>query len=259
MKSFDIQKGDCYKLLKQLPDRSIDLILTDPPYNLNPYSTGNLKMKWRKDFNNDIAGWDKESLNVEALLEEYKRILSPTGNIFIFTAYNLIGKFHKLFDPVFDTFQIMVWHKTNPAPKLRKTSFLNSCELICCMWNKGHTWNFSKQNKMHNFFESPICMGKERLNHPTQKPVRLLKHIVAIASNEGDVVLDNFMGVASTGEASLRLGRQFIGFELNEKYFSQAGQRLDRVEKELAGGHFKSKALSSQASLNFNLSSPFGK
>ena len=233
MKTFSIHKGDCYKLLKTIPDQSIDLILTDPPYNLNPYSTGNLKMKWRKDFNNDIASWDKESLDVELLLEEYKRILSPTGNIFIFTAYNLIGSFHKLFDPVFDTFQFMVWHKTNPPPKLRKTSFLNSCELICCMWNKGHTWNFSKQNAMHNFFESPICMGKERLKHPTQKPVRLLKHIISIASNEGDIVLDNFMGVASTGEASLRLGRQFIGFEIDEEYFRQARQRLNRAEREL--------------------------
>ena len=233
MKSFDIQKGDCYKLLKSIPDQSIDLILTDPPYNLNPYSTGNLKMKWRKDFNNDIAPWDKKSLDVGLLLEEYKRILSPTGNLFVFTAYNLIGSFHKLFDPVFDTFQFMVWHKTNPPPKLRKTSFLNSCELICCMWNKGHTWNFSKQNTMHNFFESPICMGKERLKHPTQKPVKLLKHIMTIASNEGDLVLDNFMGVASTGEAALRLGRQFIGFEIDENYFRQARQRLNRVEREL--------------------------
>ena len=198
MNTFFIEKGNCYKLLKGIPDQSIDLILTDPPYNLSPYSTGNLKMKWRKDFNNDIASWDKETLNIKTLLEEYKRIISPRGNIFIFTTYNLIGEFHKLFDSEFDTFQIMVWHKTNPAPKLRKTSFLNSCELICCIWNKGHNWNFSKQNEMHNFFESPICMGKERLNHPTQKPLKLLKHIITIASNEGDIVLDNFMGVGST-------------------------------------------------------------
>ena len=251
MKNFHITKGDCYKLLKQIPDQSIDLILTDPPYNLNSYSTGNLKMKWRKDFNNDIASWDKEPLNISFLFEEYKRIISPAGNIFIFTTYNLIGDFHKLFDPNFDTFQIMVWHKTNPTPKLRKTSFLNSCELICCIWNKGHTWNFSKQNRMHNFFESPICMGKERLNHPTQKPVKLLKHIVTIASNEGGIVLDNFMGVGSTGEASLQLGRQFIGFEVDDNYFNQASKRLHRVEEELTNYSFEDKSFSSQVSFNF--------
>ena len=243
MKNSYILRGDCYKLLKQIPDQSVDLILTDPPYNLNPYSTGNLKMKWRKDFNNDIAHWDKETLDIKSLMKEYKRILSPKGNIFIFTAYNLLGEFHKVFDPEFDTFQIMVWHKTNPAPKLRKTSFLNSCELICCLWNKGHTWNFARQNLMHNFFESPICMGKERLKHPTQKPVKLLKHIISIASNEGDIVFDNFMGVGSTGEASLHLGRQFIGFEIDDNYFNQARTRLDRVEKELINSFIPEKQL----------------
>ena len=232
MKPLHIKKGNCYNLLKQLPNQSVDLILTDPPYNLNPYSTGNLKMNWRKDFNNDIASWDGEPVNTKLLLEEYKRILSPTGNIFIFTTYNLLGEFHKLFDPEFDTFQIMVWHKTNPAPKLRKTSFLNSCELICCIWNKGHTWNFTKQNEMHNFFESPICMGKERLSHPTQKPLKLLRHIIKIASNENDVVLDNFMGVGSTGEASLQLGRNFVGFEVNNNYFKQAKKRLYAAAKK---------------------------
>lgn len=238
MENLTLAKGNCYKLLKRLPNQSVDLILTDPPYNLNPYSTGNLKMKWRKDFNNDIATWDGEPLNIKLLLEEYKRILSLKGNIFIFTTYNLLGEFHKFFDSEFDTFQIMVWHKTNPAPKLRKTSFLNSCELICCIWNKGHTWNFTRQNEMHNFFESPICMGKERLNHPTQKPLKLLKHIVKLASNRNDVVLDPFMGVGSTGEASLQLGRKFIGFEIDDNYFKQASKRLRRVGKEITRQHY---------------------
>ena len=120
----------------------------------------------------------------------------------------------------------MVWHKTNPPPKLRKTSFLNSCELICCMWNKGHTWNFKSQKEMHNFFESPICMGKERLAHPTQKPVKLLKHIIEVTSNPKDTVLDPFMGVGSTGEACLELNRNFIGFEIDRKYYNLAKTRL---------------------------------
>ena len=137
-----LKNGDCYQLLKTLPDKSVDLILTDPPYNLNQYSTGNLKFANRADLNNDIAQWDKQSLNIPRLKKEFKRILKPTGNIFIFSAYNLVGEYHRFFDSEFDTFQIMVWHKTNPPPQLRKTSFLNSCELISCMWNKGHTWNF---------------------------------------------------------------------------------------------------------------------
>ena len=225
-----LRQGDCYKLMKKVPDKSVDLILTDPPYNLKPYSTGNLKCQWRSDFNNDIANWDEKPLNIPALKKEFKRVLAPQGNIFIFTTYNLMGEFHRLFDPDFDTFQIMVWHKTNPPPKLRKTSFLNACELICCMWNKGHTWNFKSQKAMHNFFESPICMGKERLKHPTQKPLKLLQHIIEIASQEGDCVLDPFMGVGSTGQACLELNRGFTGFEIDKQYFTMAKNRLNKAK-----------------------------
>ena len=209
------------------------MILTDPPYNLANYSTGNIKADWRKTLNNDIAKWDEEFLDIEILKEEFVRVLKPTGNIFIFTAYNLLGDWHKSFDPIFDTFQIMVWHKTNPPPKLRRAGFLNSCELICCMWNKGHTWNFSTQKEMHNFIETPICMGKERLKHPTQKPVKVLKHILKIASNEGDTVLDPFMGVGSTGVACKEMSRNFIGIELEKVYVSLARDRIKNTAVQL--------------------------
>lgn len=221
--------GDCMEKMKEIPDGSIDLILCDPPYNLAKYSTGNMKFEWRTEINNDVAKWDLKELAPIEFLEEFKRILSPNGNIFIFTSYNMIGKWHEVFDSEFDTFQFMVWHKTNPVPNVRKSSFLNSCELIVCMWNKGHTWNFSKQNEMHNFIETPICLGAERLKnpkHPTQKPVAVLKQIIAIASRENDVVLDMFMGVASTGVAARELNRRFIGIEIDETYFNAGENRM---------------------------------
>lgn len=222
-------EGDAFQKIKEIPNSSIDLILTDPPYNLSEYSTGNMKFDWRNEINNDVAKWDKVPFNPEKLLKDFIRILKPTGNIFIFTSYNLIGKYHETFDPLFDTFQFMVWHKTNPIPNIRKSSFLNSCELIVCLWNKGHTWNFSKQNEMHNFIESAICMGKERIKepkHPTQKPLSVLEHIIKIASNENDVVFDPFMGVGSTGNAALNLGRRFIGIELEKEYYEASIKRL---------------------------------
>ena len=114
--------------------------------------------------------------------------------------------------------------------------FLNSCELIVCMWNQGHTWNFTKQKDMHNFIESPICMGNERLKnpkHPTQKPIKVLEHIIRIATNPVNIVFDPFMGVGSTGVAALNLGRRFIGFELNPEYFVAAEQRLNTTQKKM--------------------------
>ncbi len=228
---YSIMNCDCFEMMKSIPDKSIDLILCDPPYNLANYSTGNMNFSWRTEVNNDVAEWDEKPLNPFDLVEDFKRILKPNGNIFIFTSYNLIGKYHEAFDKEFDTFQFMVWHKTNPIPNIRKSSFLNSCELIVCLWNKGHKWNFSKQNEMHNFIESPICMGVERLKnpkHPTQKPVKILEHIIKIASNENDLVFDMFMGVGSTGIAARNLNRRFLGFEVDKVYYNAASDRLKR-------------------------------
>lgn len=229
---------DYLNAIKQIPDNSIDLILTDPPYNIAQYSTGNMKFDWRMDRNNDLAEWDLEKLNPESLISEFKRILSPKGNIFIFCSYNIIGDYHKVFDPEFDTFQFMVWHKTNPVPNFRKSSFLNSCELIVCCWNKGHTWNFTNQRDMHNFIESGICMGKERVKdalgknlHPTQKPVSILKKIIDIASNENDVVLDCFNGVGSTGVAALQKRRRYIGIEIDKVYYDASLKRIENLKK----------------------------
>jgi len=233
---YELILGDSFEHIKKIPEHSVDLVLTDPPYNLGRYSTGNIKMSWRKDFNNDVAEWDTTIFNPADWLDEFRRILKPTGNIFAFTSYNLLGPWHRTFDPVFDTFQFMCWHKTNPPPKLRRAGFLNSCELIVCAWNKGHTWNFTNQKDMHNFIESPICMGRERVKnpvHPTQKPVKVLNHLVRLATKPGDLVFDPFMGVGSTGVSALQLGRRFTGIEIDPLYFQAACKRIEATTTRL--------------------------
>lgn len=239
IKDYLLINDDCFSVLKNIPDHSIDLILTDPPYNIAKYSTGNMKFNWRSEINNDLAEWDLSELNPKDLIGEFKRVLKPNGNIFIFCSYNIIGEYHKVFDPEFDTFQFMVWHKTNPVPNFRKSSFLNSCELIVSCWNKGHTWNFTNQRDMHNFIENSICMGSERVKnkdgkslHPTQKPVAILEKIVKIASNENDLVLDCFNGVGSTGVASLKNNRRYLGIEIDKTYMDATEQRLKIYKKK---------------------------
>lgn len=223
-------QGDSKELIKKIPDQFIDLILTDPPYNIGKHSTGNIPLPGRSAINNDVALWDQVDFHPEEWVDEFLRILKPTGNLFIFTSYNQLGRWYDCLDHRMDTTQFMIWHKTNPAPKIFKAGFLNSCEMIYCGWNKKHTWNFISQTEMHNFIESPICMRPERLSnpkHPAQKPTAVLKKIVTIASNEGDVVFDPFMGVGSTGVAALALQRRFIGFELDEAYFNASKERIE--------------------------------
>lgn len=223
--------GDNREVIKLFPDHCIDLILTDPPYNIAKYSTGNIALPNRTPLNNDIADWDKIDVNPDEYVESFKRIIKPNGNIFVFTTYNSIGEWHSAFDKHFDTAQFMIWHKTNPTPNIFRKGFLNSCEMIICFWNKGHTWNFIDQKHMHNFIESPICMGLERLKnpkHPAQKPVKILQHIIKIASNPNDVVFDPFMGVASTAIAALRLNRLFYGCEIKEDYYNAGVERVNQ-------------------------------
>lgn len=222
--------ADSREIIKRIPDNSIDFIFTDPPYNIGKHSTGKISLPGRTPMNNDVAEWDWDDFNPEEWADEFIRVLKPTGNLFIFTSYNQIGRWYSCLDHRFDTTNFMIWHKTNPAPKIFKAGFLNSCEMIFTCWNKGHTWNFLSQSEMHNFFESPICMRPERLSnpkHPAQKPVALLKKIITIATNENDIVFDPFMGVGSSGVAAIELGRKYIGVEINKDYFDAAKTRVN--------------------------------
>ena len=222
-------RADSKDIIRRIPDHSVDMILTDPPYNLGLYSTGNIPLPGRSAINNDVAEWDKVPFHPEDWADDFIRILKPTGNLFIFTSYNQIGRWYECLDGRFDASNFMIWHKTNPAPKIFKAGFLNSCEMIFTCWNKRHTWNFISQKDMHNFVESPICMRPERLSnpkHPTQKPVAILRKMLEIATNKNDIVFDPFMGVGSTGVAALELGRRFIGVEINEEYFAAASRRI---------------------------------
>lgn len=224
--------GDSKQVLRRIPDRSIDFIFTDPPYNIGQHSTGNIPLPGRTAMNNDVADWDHVDFHPEEWADELVRILKPMGNLFIFTSYNQIGQWHSCLDHRFDTTNFVIWHKTNPAPKIYKAGFLNSCEMIFTCWNKGHTWNFISQREMHNFIESPICMRPERLNnpkHPAQKPVSILKKMIGIASREGDIIFDPFMGVGSVGVAALSMKRKFIGVEIDRDYFVAAKSRTDQL------------------------------
>ncbi len=144
-------KADSREVIKRIPDNAIDFILTDPPYNIGKHSTGNIPLPGRTAMNNDVADWDWVDFHPEEWADEFIRILKPTGNLFIFTSYNQLGRWYECLDHKFDTSNFMIWHKTNPAPKIFKAGFLNSCEMIFTCWNKRHTWNFEDiENKINN-------------------------------------------------------------------------------------------------------------
>lgn len=230
-----IECMDCLGYLKSIPDNFADLVVTDPPYNVSQKSNikyGNLNIT--KNFGDWDFGFDPVPV-----LKELKRILKPAGQIYVFCATKQIPQYISIFEEEWFFRNLIVWSKVNPAPRISKTNFVFANEYIVYAINeKGRptdsTFNFSKHSDMKNLFVTTALQGKERLKierkavHPTQKPLSILKWMIEISSNPGDIVLDPFMGVGSTAVASLELGRKFIGCELDSKYVKHANRRLEK-------------------------------
>jgi DNA modification methylase len=234
MKLNKIYLMDCLEFLKQVPSNSVDLVVTDPPYNVsqkNDISYGRINVK--KNFGDWDYGFDPLPV-----LKELKRVLKPNGQIYVFCSTLQIPIYMNVFESEWYFRNLLVWKKTNPAPRLSKTNWVFANEYIVYAINeKGKpsdsTFNFSGQSEMHNTLITSALQGKERLKfegktaHPTQKPLSILKKLIEVSSNEGDVVLDCFMGVGSTAVACKELGRNFIGCELDEGYWKIGVERLN--------------------------------
>lgn len=246
MKHFIINE-DCFEVLKKIKVK-VDSIIVDPPYNTSNKNTKILK--GRKAISSDFGNWDYFS-NDEFLIftkkwiELSKDILKDNGNILIFSKLEYVSDIKRIYESLgFKHHGTIIWHKTNPVPQIRKTGFLSSCEAI--LWaTKGfdnekisYTFNFSTQKEMHNFIETPICMGKERSKHPTQKPKKLISHLVKIFSNENDLILDCFAGSGTLLECANELKRSSINIEKDKDFFNILKNRannLDNIEiKEMS-------------------------
>ena len=224
--------GDCLEVMKQIPDKSIDLVLTDPPYNISQkkkifrdYRSGK-----RADISFDYGEWDY-GFDILPVLEESKRILKDKGQWLIFCAEQQIGMYRKWLGENGHFKQILIWEKTNPLPQFRKCGYRQATEIIMWAYKQKPTkieqhFNFLLQQEMLNIFRFPICGGNERTEHPTQKPNKLIKELLKRHSFEKDTILDPFLGSGTTAVACKQLKRNFIGIEISQKYCDIANQRL---------------------------------
>jgi len=218
--------GDCLEVMKERPDKCVDSIITDVPFNLGEVNPTLIKFKNRENMNkSNIDEWNR-GFNPVEFLPEAKRLLKKDGNVFIYCSHRNFGDYFKWLDNNFNRVFFGVWHKTNPVPQIRKVSFLSSCELFICAWNIGHKWNFKTQKEMHNFIETPICMGNERTFHSAQKPLITMKHLIEISTDKNDIIIDPFLGSGTTALACKDLKRNFIGIEINPDYCKIAEERL---------------------------------
>src|SRR5215203_4772509 len=244
----EIIEGDCIAEMAKLPDKSVDMIFADPPYNLQLGGDLFRPEGGRVDACDD--DWDKfDSLTAydnftRDWLTEARRILKDSGTIWVIGSYHNIYRVGSLLqDAEFWILNDIVWRKANPMPNFRGTRFTNAHETLlwCAKDEKArYTFNYRAMKALNDDLQMrsdwllPICSGAERVKdeagdkaHPTQKPEALLYRILLACTKPGDTVLDPFFGTGTTGAVARRLGRNWIGIERERSYVKVARARID--------------------------------
>lgn len=249
-----IYKGDCIKILNtDFSNETVDLVFADPPYNL---SGNGLKWKGNKtggDWYMVNEEWDRMSAPeylqfTRKWIGACHRVLKDTGSIYISCTYHNISEVMIVLKQLnFKINNVITWHKTNAMPNMTRRLFTHSTEFI--VWAvKGKKWIFNYEElkkinpdkqkdgslkQMRDVWLLPLVQGSERLHgdngralHPTQKPEEMLKRIIIASSNEGDLVLDPFLGSGTTAVVAKRLNRSWSGIEKDSGYVKIAQQRL---------------------------------
>lgn len=236
--------GDCLEELKKIRDECFDLIILDPPYNISKLNDNRDRsklnspiMRRESPLKYDFGEWDNKTREeflefTKSWLKECCRVLKNGGTIISFfnkEDISYLGWTAK--DYGIRTRTILSWHKTNPVPSFRKVNYLSACEFlwIGSKGEKAWTFNFKQQKEMHNFFETANKSSYGETEHPTEKPLSLIKHLIEIHSNERDMVLDCFAGSGTTGVACKERGRQFTLIENNQDYVNIIVKRLSKL------------------------------
>lgn len=235
-------KGNCLEIMKNLKEDSVDLIVTDPPYNLGNFMRNrdtNLK-KMRANFFGD-AGWDDLEYhewieNMDLFFKESTRILRKGGAMIVFMSLIKVETLIKLAEKNKLYYKTTgIWHKKNPMPRNMNLHFINSVEGWVYFINEARTGTFNNEAKaIHDFIETSLTPSSEKRygGHPTQKPELVIKHFVELLSNPKDVIMDPFMGSGTTGVVARSVGRDFVGIELKDDYFDVALKRISDVKSE---------------------------
>lgn len=205
----------------EIPENSIDLVLTDPPYGMN-YQSGMRKKKYKPIQNDNNLDW------LPNWVAELKRVCKPDAHLYIFCSWHKIDVFKQEISKLFKIKNTLIWEKSQGggmgdlegdyAPKYEMILFCS---------------NGSK--KLNGRRDSNILRAKrtKNENHPTEKPTQLLRYLIEKSSKKGDIVLDTFAGSFSTAQACVETGRDFISFEIDADYCQKAKELLKGVSLSL--------------------------
>lgn len=228
--TYKFRKSDFLDFMKKLGNDSVDLILTDPPYVVSRETRFHQSSDTNKFsvINMEFGEWDKQEVDLPAFAREAYRVLKKKGTLIVF--YDL-WKMNKLADIMrlvkFKQIRLIEWLKTNPVPINSKLNYLTNAREIAVLGVKGGSPTFHSlyDNGMYHY---PIPGGKRY--HPTQKPMELMRDLIFKHSNEGEMVIDPFMGSGTTAVAAIVCKRSFAGCDINEEYIDIAKARMKKYD-----------------------------
>lgn len=230
MKDVQIFNKEGLDFLSDISNNSIDLVLTDPPYEISR-SSGFVDSKGPKTIERfkvsyEFGEWDEQKIDLLPFITEIYRVLKPGGTCIVFyDLWKLSYLKGMMADSKFKQIRLIEWIKTNPVPVNSKVNYLHNVREIALLGVKKSkpTFNSKYDNGIYKY---PIYHGKDRF-HPTQKSLPLFEDLIKKHSNEGDIILDCFLGSGTTALAARNTGRKFIGCELDQNYFKKT---LDRMK-----------------------------
>jgi len=227
LKENEVYNMDCMEGIKLLDDKSIDLVVMDPPYVLNLTKTRNTN-KLNK-YSNDLLGLkDGFDLRVlDLLIPKMKRI-----NMYIYCSKRQVKDLIEYFMSKDCNYEILTWHKQNPSP-LINNNYLPDTEYVVFAREKGVKLYGTYHTKRKYYISGTNQADKKRYKHPTIKPLPFIENHIINSSNEGDLVVDCFCGSGTTLVAAIRTNRNFIGFEIDKEYYEIAKQRIEEAKSEV--------------------------
>ena len=230
--SYHVYIKDCLDVLKNIPDNSIDLIVTDPPYlTTSRGNSGNSGGMLQKDINKKGKVFTYNNINCKEYAPEFYRVLKDGSHCYVMTNHiNLIDMLNTFTNVGFHFIKSLIWDKGN---KIMGQYYMSQYEYIL-FFRKG------KGKKINNCGTSDILSIPNKKTkdkggkniHDTEKPIDLMEVFVVNSSQENELVLDPFMGVGSTGLACIKNNRNFIGIEIDENYFNIAKSRLEEFKND---------------------------
>lgn len=229
-----IYKCDSTELIKEFPDDFFDTMLTDPPYNVSS-GKEDIVHKGELIIRQDFGDWDKGWEDwfdyadwVESWFKDIVKKLKKSAWFGMFLSYQMPGYLATVMFPRYDIRfrSIFIMAKSSVCPSVRKINFISAYEpILIGSKGAGKVKNYLADIEMRNYMLVPGT-GHKETTHPTEKPVQVLKHLLRVFTNPGDIVLDPFLGSGSTIVAAREMGRRWVGIEMNEEYCKMAQARV---------------------------------